>query len=593
MPAIDFSKQQFRTVRDKTIAEILMEYIEMEGVEYVFGVSGGTIVPFLEALRKNGRIRYIMARHETGAAFMAGMYARLSGRLGVCLSTAGPGATNMLTGVASAHRDGLPLLAITGQPATHTTGKGAVQESTAFGVNTVDIYAECCGVSSLVYDPVVFSQMTALSLRTALGDHRQAVHMSFPANVSAHVFPSYELPQSPSMYRVTGHGVDREPLKKAADLLLSLQKSALLIGDGVPPEATSLLVELAETLSCPVVCTPEGKGRFPESHPLSLGVFGFAGSPWAKKFLHDEKPDVLFVIGSRLCEWSTESWDPNLFPAHYFVQLDEDAQNIGRNFPVSVGIVGNIITALKVLLNRLREVVAENGDLRESFGLMRGKRGEAVKKLKAKTQRYLDPDGFASETLPLKPQRLMNDLGAALEPDAVVIADAGNAYSWCLHYLTVDPPKRFVIPLGFASMGNGAAGVLGAALACPGRQVITVTGDGSMLMNGSEIHTAVQYGIPCVWIVLNDGGWGMVDHGLLALTGQKSTSRFPRVDFAALASAFGAWGVRVTAPGELIPALRQARGIPGPTVIDAVIDERESPPFLERIRGIAKYTERN
>ena len=593
MPTIDFSKQQFRTIKDKTIAEILVEYLEMEGVEYVFGVSGGTIVPFLEALRKSSRVRYIMARHETGAAFMAGMYARLSGRLGVCLSTAGPGATNMITGVASAHRDGLPLLAITGQPATHTTGKGAVQESTAFGVNTVDIYAQCCGVSSLVYDPVVFSQMMALSLRTALGEHHQAAHLSFPADVSAHVFPSYQFPQSSSMYRVLCRGVDREPLKDAAYLLLTLEKCAILIGDGVPPEATPLVTALAETLSCPVLSTPEGKGRFPESHPLSLGVYGFAGNPRTKRFLQDEKPDILFVIGSRLCEWSTESWNPSLFPAQYFIQLDEDSQNIGRNFPVSVGIVGNLVTAMKVLLNQMREMLSLDDELQENFLVIGAKREESVMRLKRDTPNLLDPEGYVSDDVPLKPQRLMNDLGSALESDAIIIADAGNAYSWCLHYLAIDPPRRFVIPLGFASMGNGAAGVIGAALACPGRQVVTVTGDGSMLMSGSEIHTAVQYGIPCVWIILNDGGWGMVDHGLLALTGHSGAARFPRVDFARLAAAYGAKGFRVTRPGELTAALEQARNNPGPSVIDAVIDEREPPPFLERIKGIMKYAERN
>jgi acetolactate synthase-1/2/3 large subunit len=176
----------------------------------------------LEALYKHERVKFIMARQETGAAFMADMYARLSGKLGVCLSTAGPGATNMVTGVASAHRDGVPVLAITGQPATHTTGKGAVQESTDFGVNTVEIYEKCCGLSALVYDPVVFPQMMTRSLRMALGEHRQAVHLSFPADVSAHKVPSYNIPQSVSTYRVSYSGVDREPLKKAARVLLAV-----------------------------------------------------------------------------------------------------------------------------------------------------------------------------------------------------------------------------------------------------------------------------------------------------------------------------------------------------------------------------------
>jgi acetolactate synthase-1/2/3 large subunit len=593
MPAIGFGKPRFRTLKDITVAEVLIEYLVLEGVEYVFGVSGGTIVPFLEALRKNTRIRFIMSRHETGAAFMADTYARLTGRLGVCISTAGPGATNMLTGVACAHSDRIPLLAITGQPATHTTGKGAVQESTDFGVNTVDIYSKCCGFSTLVYDPVVFPQMITRGLRAALGEHRQAVHLSFPADVSAHVFPTYDFPESVSMYRVAYSGVDREPLKKATRLLLTHQKSALLIGDGAPAEAAPLLVELAETLSTPVITTPSGKGSFPESHPLSLGVFGFAGNPRSKRLLHEEKPDVLFVIGSRLCEMSTESWSPHLSPGQFLIQLDEDAQNIGLNFTVSVGIVGNVVTALKVLLNQIKETISADDEMRDRFHSMREKRYEDTKIFKRDTCGFLDPEGFVSDNIPLKPQRLMNDLSAALEQDAIIIADTGNAFAWCLHYLVINPPQRFLIPLSYASMGYGAAGVVGAALACPGRQVVTVTGDGSMLMNGSEVHTAAQYGISCAWIILNDGGWGMVDHGLRALTGRSFASRFPRVDFARLASTLGAKGFRVTRPGELVSALEQARTFAGPTVIDAIIDENEVPPFLERIQGIRKYAERN
>jgi acetolactate synthase-1/2/3 large subunit len=593
MPANDLGRPYFRTVEEKTIAEILIEYLVLEGVEYVFGVSGGTIVPFLDALDKDTRIRFIMTRHESGAAFMADTYARLTGRLGVCLSTAGPGATNMVTGVSCAHRDGVPVLAITGQPATHTTGKGAVQESTDFGVNVVEIYEKCCGLSALVYDPVVFPQMITRALRTALGEHRQAVHLSFPADVSSHLCPSFEIPDSPSMYRVSYSGVDREPLKKATRLLLAHEKCALLIGEGAPPQAAPLLIELAETLSAPVLTTPSGKGCFPETHPLSLGVFGFAGHPRTKRLLHEEKPDALFVIGSRLCEMSTESWDPQLSPNRCLIQLDQDAQNIGLNFPVSVGIVGNIVTALKVMLNQIREILTSDVVVRAGFQVMREKRDEDLKFFKRDTPAILDPEGFVSDCVPLKPQRLMNDLSSSLERDAVIIADTGNSFAWCLHYLVIDPPRRFLIPLSYASMGYGAAGVVGAAIACPGRQVVTVTGDGSMLMFGNEIHTAVQYKIPCTWVVLNDGGWGMVDHGIRALTGRSFAGRFPRVDFARMATTLGARGFRVTQPGELRGALEQARRFEGPTVIDAVVDEAEVPPFLERIQGIKKYAERN
>ncbi|HEQ71831.1 MAG TPA: thiamine pyrophosphate-binding protein, partial [Spirochaetia bacterium] len=535
MSPINYSVTGLEELRNVTCADILLRYLELEGVEYVFGVSGGTIIAILQSLQKSSAVKFIMVKHEGGASFMADMYARVSGKLGVCLSTAGPGATNMLTGVACANQDRVPLLAITGQPSTHTIGKGAVQESSGFGIDTVGIYGQFTGASNSIMDAAVFQQILTKTLRLAQSEYRQAVHVSIPSNVSSTVFPRFAVHTHRKQYRASHTAFDPELINRAASLLATARNPVILIGSAFSdPDAGAALQTIAETLECPVAATPKGKGAFPESHPLSLGVFGFAGNLSAKKYLRSKDIDLLLVIGSRLGEWTTESWDPRIFPTHYLIQIDYDSRNIGQNFPVSLGIVGDINRAVRELAGQLKKQTSSASlEIRVQRERDHKNRQHKVVTLKEKTGLYQHPEKMTSDQTPLKPQRLIRDLNECLERDAVILADAGNAYAWALHYLTINPPQRFVIALGFASMGHAAAGVIGAALAAPGRQTIAVVGDGSMLMNGSEVHTAVEYGIPVVWLVLNDAGWGMVAHGNRAVIGEELSARFTAtVDFA-------------------------------------------------------------
>ncbi len=593
MSPIDFSVTNFNTLKNITCAEVLVEYLRIEGVKYVFGVSGGTIISILEALEQSPDVQFIMCKHEGSASFMADLYARVSGKIGVCLSTAGPGATNMLTGVACAQQDRIPLLAITGQPATHTMGKGAVQESSEFGVDTVGIYGRFTGFSSLISEADVFQQIFTRALRVAQGEHKQAVHISIPSNVSSHKFKSIDVHGDTKKYRVSHAAIDFEQIKKAATLLVNASHPAILVGPGIDSEYhIEDLIHIAEMLNCPVLTTPKGKGIFPESHPLSFGVFGFAGNLCAKKYLLEGNVDLLLVISSRLGEWTSDSWNPDLFPTKYLIQIDVDSQNIGQNFPVSLGIVGDVGAAVKELLISLLRIKNQI-PVSSLKHIVNGKRFETILNYKKEYGIYREPEKLLSDAVPLKPQRLMNDLNICLQRDAIVLADAGNAYAWTLHYLVINPPQKYYIALGFASMGHATAGVVGAALAAPGRQVIAVVGDGSMLMNGNEVHTAVEYNISAVWLILNDGKWGMVFHGNRAVVGKGLHSEFHAVDFAALARVYGADGYRITRPGELCEIMPRILSEKKPAVIDAVIDAHEEPPFLERVRAVLKYMKKS
>jgi len=589
MSPIDFSITTFTTLKNVSCAQVLVNYLKIEGIKYVFGVSGGTIISILDALEQAEDIRFIMCKHEGSASFMADAYARVSGKIGVCLSTAGPGATNMLTGVACAQQDRIPLLAITGQPATHTTGKGAVQESSEFGVDTVAIYGQFTGFSSIISEPEVFQQLLTRALRVAQGEHKQAVHLSIPSNISSHRFKSIAVHSDTKKYRVSHAAIDFEQIKKAASLLVNAKRPAILAGSGISSEYhIEDLIHIAEMLNCPVFTTPKGKGIFPESHPLSFGVFGFAGNLCAKQYLLEGKVDLLLVISSRLGEWTTDSWNPDLFPGKYLIQIDVDSQNIGQNFPVSLGIVGDVGAAIKELLISLLRIKNQI-PVTSLKHIVNGKRFDSILAYKKEHGIYRESEKMTSTAVPLKPQRLMHDLNDCLERDAIVFADAGNAYAWTLHYLTINPPQKYYIALGFASMGHAAAGIVGAALAAPGRQVIAVVGDGSMLMNGNEIHTAVEYNIPAIWLILNDGKWGMVYHGNRAVMGRSLAAEFHPVDFAAMARVLGADGYRITKPGELCELMPRVLEEKKPTVIDAVIDAEEEPPFLERVKAVLKY----
>ncbi|MBN1525761.1 MAG: thiamine pyrophosphate-binding protein [Spirochaetales bacterium] len=595
MSPIDFSITNFKQLKQKTCAEVLVEYLEIEGVEYVFGVSGGTVISLLEAIDKSEKISFIMCKHEGSASFMADMYARMTGKTGVCLSTAGPGATNMLTGVACAQMDNIPLLAITGQPATHTAGKGAVQESSEFGVDTVAIYGQFTGFSSCISDAAAFQQILVRALRVAQAESKQAVHISIPSNISGHIFESINVHTNFKKYRISHAAIDFAQIHKAAEILINAKKPLILLGSGFQyGEHIDGLIRIAEIVGSPVVTTPQGKGLFPEDHPLSLGVFGFAGNLSAKKYMLEENIDVLVVIASSLGEWTTESWNPRLFPSKYFIQIDVDSQNIGQNFPVSLGIVGDVSAVIKELYKILLSMSCRIDSAGKNILKQETRqRRENVLLLKKETGSVQKPQKLLSDEIPLKPQRVMHDLNICIEKDAVIIVDAGNAYAWTLHYLKLRHPQRFIIPLGFASMGHATAGVIGAALGAPLRQVIAVVGDGSMLMNGNEVHTAVEYKIPAIWIILNDSRWGMVYHGNKAVSGKGLSSEYHSTDFVQFARTMGAKGYRVTKPGELCKILPIIQKEKQPTVIDVIIDGDEEPPFLERVLAVKQYMKKD
>lgn len=553
----------------KTVARALLDYLKREGVSCIFGIPGGPITPLFDVLHDESEIRLIATRHEEGAAFMAAGYARVSGRLGACCATTGPGTTNLATGLAAAHADGLPVLAITAQVASSTFGKGSLQDSLTSRLDTVAMMKAVSKASALLTNSKSMEAVVGHLLRACLSGRRGPVHLSIPSDVM-----KQETTESAAknFYRADARPVDLEAAGRALGLLLGARRPAILAGHGVNlAGAHSELLELAERLGIPVATTPRGKSAFPESHPLSLRVFGLAGSPLAERYLLGGEVDILMVLGSTLHEISTLGWDQRLIPKETIIQADIDPEAIGRNYPVGVGVVGDLKAILGQMLKQL------GSGFQHSFAPP-----ALFPELKFR------PPTPPSARGALKPQDLFLELSRHLPEDAVIFVDNGNAALWAVHYLTIDRPNSFIDNWGdFGAMGYATAAVIGGKLAAPARPMISIVGDGAFAMMGMEVLTAVTYDIPVIWIVLNDGRFNTVHHGMrLQYEGRTTGTEFAMMDVAKVAEGLGALGLIVDQASQVEEALRVAAGSGRPAVIDVRIDPDEAPPIESRVKSL-------
>ncbi|MBI4248854.1 MAG: thiamine pyrophosphate-binding protein [Elusimicrobia bacterium] len=569
---------------EKTTAiRLLLKYLEAENVKYIFGVPGGPLMPLYEAIFESGAIRPILAKHEQGAAFMADGYARVSGGLGVCCATTGPGGTNLMTGVACAHADSIPLLVLTAQIATGAFAKGAVQESTSHGIDLVEMFKPVTKMSVMLVSSGKMADMIRLAIRTAMTGRRGPVHLNLPADIVRQEVACQVVPSN-QFYTLNGN-FDREKIKEASHYLLKARKPAILVGNGVNlSQAHEEIRRIAEKLMIPVATSPKAKGAFPEDHLLSLGVLGFAGSPQADAYFLSGDVDVLLVAGCSLGEFSTHTWDPKLQPTSALIQIDIDPKEIGKNYPTAVGIVGDAKVCLRELgfqLERDRRWLDSVTERPES----------ELRRFKEKFPRYLSPEKMLSEEMPLKPQRLIHEMREVLPPDTLLFVDIGNCIAWSVHYFPISRPNTFFLNLGMASMGHAVAAAIGGRLASGGKPVVALVGDAAFAMNGMEVHTAVDHNVPVVWVVANNGGHGMVYHGeKVQFKGKFVSSRFHTpLDIARIVEGMGALAFRAQTPEELRQALRQAMAAGRPAVIDARVDPEEMPPMRLRIEALDKF----
>ena len=573
------------------MAGTLARCLKAEGISTLFLVPGGPIMPMVDALFAVSGLRVVMARHEAGAAFMADGYQRMTGGIAVCVVTAGPGATNAVTAIACAFREGIPVLIISGQPGLSAFGREPAQDSSPLGVDTVALFSGITKHSVQLGDPARAAETLQAAIRCALAGRPGPVHVAAPADLLLRPVTGRIRP--PSRYRAGGDTVELSAVERAADLLLACRRPVILAGSGVRSAcASDELRAVAARLGAPVATSPRAKGVLPENDPLSLQVFGFAGSPLADRLILDAETDCLLVVGSRLGELSSHAWDARLARKR-IIQVDIDATEIARWHPVEVGIVGDARAVLGQLSRSLKMRY-----LRRPWwpprSLVQPVRGVMT------PDRCVGHGRLDEDTVPLRPQRVFGELGRILPPEAVLFSDIGTCMAFALHYLVIRNWNGFHANLSFASMGHAVAAVVGAKLGNPRAPAICVCGDGAFLMTGAEVHTAVENQVPCTWIVLNNGGQGSVRIGARRQFGtqgrrrgmQRMTQFAHPVDCAGMAEAMGALAFRVHEASALGPTLREAIGSGVPAVVDVRVDIDQEPPQGMRLKLLDKFFNR-
>jgi len=539
-------------------AEAIVRSLKREGVKVVFGIPGGAILPLYDALYDSD-IRHILGRHEQCVAHMADGYARASGRPGVCMATSGPGATNLVTGLATAHLDSSPVIAITGQVARPMIGRDAFQEADIIGIVT-PITKYCFQLTSAKDIPKVFK--TAFTIATTR--RPGPVLIDVPVDVQRE---QVEVEFSDELdvigYNPSPPRVDTDKVKKAAEVLAEAEKPLILAGGGVTwSGAHQELLALAETLSAPVVTSLMGKGAIPEDHPLCLGMIGMHGRACANYAVVE--CDVLLAIGVRFADRTTGRFE-EFAKGACKIHVDIDPAEINKNVRVDLPIVGDAKEVLGLLLRELKKL---KGMKPRDAWLSRVRELRAA--FESGAEEFQGPE--------LKPPAVIKLLNKLLEPGkSIVTTGVGQNQMWCaLHYLA-RAPRSFITSGGLGTMGFGFPAALGAKVACPDKVVVDVDGDGSFLMTEQDLATSVTEGIPVVVVILNNSALGMVRQWQHVLYRRRfmavDLKRVP--DFVKLAHAYGAEGVRPGSLAELEEALKQAAKSEVTTVIDVSISPEE------------------
>jgi len=543
-------------------AQALVEALKQQNVEVIFGIVGGAIIPVHDVLRDSG-IRHILTRHEQCAAHAADGYARASGRPGVCMATSGPGATNLVTGIANAYLDSSPVVAFTGQVNTFSAissymiGRDAFQEADIIGITT-PITKYNCQVKKASEIP----KTVRLAFHLATTGRPGPTLIDLPKNVQTEID---EMEFSDNV-EVRGYKPKTEPhpiqVKKAVKLLLEAKRPIVLAGGGVIiSNASPELLELAELLMMPVATTFMGKGCFPENHPLSLGNVGMHGTCAANKLILEA--DVLLAVGTRFSDRTTGTLD-QFCPDAKIVHVDVDAAEIGKNVEVDVPIVADAKEALRVI----RQLLVHQLKQREKSPWF-----DRVKELKEQFQSEMD-----SGDCDLKPSLLIKELRKILPANAILTTEVGQNQMWAALHFETHKPRTFISSGGLGTMGFGFPAALGAKVACPGCAVVDLAGDGSFRMTEQELACSVTEKIPVTVIVLNNSMLGMVAQWQRLFYDRRysAVELGSSPDFVKLAEAYGAQGVRVGSLKEFSEAMKKALKSEVTTVIDTPISPEEN-----------------
>ncbi len=549
-------------------AKALLESLEQQNVNVIFGILGGAILPIYDALCGNEKIRHILARHEQGAAHAAEGYARASGRVGVCMATSGPGATNLVTGIANAYMDSSPMIAITGQvPSTsvnssYMIGRDAFQEADIIGITTP--------ITKHNYQPRSIAEiqpMVNAAFYIASTGRPGPVLIDMPKNIQSDIGNVEKIETIEARGYKPVLQPDLAKISEAANLLASAERPIILAGGGtIISNASDELMQMSDLLMAPVATTFMGKGAFPEVHPLSIGSIGMHGNPAANRLIGEA--DVLLAVGTRFSDRATANLD-SFVPDAKKIHIDIDAAEIGKNVEVDLAIIGDAKISLKLLHTNLVK------KLKKNQASPWAKRVKEAKEL-------LSPL-LKDRPKEVVPKALLTELRKLLPTDTIVTTEVGQNQMWSALYFQALKPRTFISSGGLGTMGFGFPAAIGAKVACPDRPVVDIAGDGSFIMTEQELACSVNDKIPVTVIVLNNSVLGMVAQWQRMLYNRRymAVNLGKTPDFVKLAEAYGAQGLRATSIEEFQKAVKTALKSEVTTVIDVPIgSENDVTPFV-------------
>jgi len=537
----------------KTGAKILVEGLQREGVDTIFGYPGGVILPVYDELY-DSPIRHILVRHEQAAAHAADGYARASGRVGVCMATSGPGACNLVTGIATAYMDSVPMVALTGQVPTSLLGNDAFQEADITGI-TLPITKH----SYLVKRTVDVDQVVREAFYIARTGRPGPVLIDLPKDVTAGQIE--EVPPAPEKVHLRGYqptlkGHTRQ-IEKAIELIEKAERPVIYAGGGIiASDASGELVQLAERLLCPVATTLMGLGCIPCDHPLNLGMLGMHGTVYANYAVTE--CDLLIALGVRFDDRVTGKV-PTFAPHAQIIHVDIDPAEIGKNKQVDVPIVGDVRSVLQAVLLRLKK---------------REDRKHWLSKVRAWMRKH--PLSYRNDGC-LRPQYVVQELSNLLKGEGIIVSEVGQNQMWTAQWYCFRKPRSWLSSGGLGTMGYGLPAAMGAHFARPDEVVVDIAGDGSFQMNIQELGTVAANKIPVKVVILNNMFLGMVRQWQeLFYDRRYSFTELPPVDFVGIAKAYGIDGLRVDQCEEVPSALRTMLDTDGPFILDVRIEREEN-----------------
>lgn len=527
-------------------SDLFVRCLENEGVTHIFGLPGEENLDVMDSLLGSS-IEFITVRHEQGAAFMANMWGRLTRRAGVCLATLGPGATNLMTGVADAQLDLAPVVAIAGQAGTTRLHKESHQV-----LDLVDMFRPVSKYSTQILEPENIPEIVRKAFKVSQVEKPGVSFIDFPENIAAMSVEGFhplkvQSPQAPVP--------PQNKIQEAVRIISEANAPLIMAGNGVIRDrASRQLVAFAERLNIPVATTFMAKGVIPASHPLSLGTIGLQGRDHIACGF--DRADVVICVGYDIVEYPPQLWNPE--QDHRIVHIYASPAEVDAHYIVEVGVVGNIGDALTAIgeeaqgsdappFSRLREIIRDEMESNAT------------------------DSGF-----PIKPQKILWDLRQVLKPEDIVISDVGAHKMWVARMYQAEQPNSCIISNGFASMGIAVPGAIAAKIINPDRTVVAVTGDAGFMMNSQELETAMRHNTPFIALIWTDREYGLIKWKQMNKFGRTSHIDFTNPDFIKYAESFGAKGYRVEGADELIPVLKQAIADNTVVLIDCPVDYDEN-----------------